>query len=293
MPSPYIRRLRLGHELRRLREARDLTTGDVARRLFTSRSKISKLENAQLRPDLAEVVKLLELFEVTGPDWERLFRLARDAAEKGWWDRYGTSTGHRERLFASLESGATSVLTYSQTNFPAILQIPEFTAALVELDRCQGPLGYRPERMAHARLERQRQLLRPNGPTYDTVLEESVLHRLAVPPPVMAAQLHHLLDVVDGHPRIVLRILPYDVRIPGGLLPKSAFFLFTFPDPDDPPLAVVDTATTDLMLTERHDVDRYTKQYDRLREAALSPDDSVALLGQVLGRLNDQAGPLR
>lgn len=293
MPSPYIRRLRLGHELRRLREQRGLTAGDVARLLFTSRSKISKLENAQLRPDLAEVVKLLELLQVTGPEWERLFRLARDAAEKGWWDRYGSSTGHRERLFASLEAGATSIRTYSQTNFPAILQIPEFTAALIELDRRQGPLGYRPERMAGARIQRQQRLLQPDGPSYETVLEESVVHRLAVPSAVMAAQLGHLIRTVSDQPRIALRILPHDVRVPGGLLPKSAFFLFSFPDPDDLPVAVVDTATTDLVLTEQPEVDRYMGQYARVREAALSSTDSVAVLDRMLPRLIDEAGSRR
>lgn len=290
MPSPYIRRLRLGHELRRLREERGLTAGDVGRILFTSRSKISKWENAQIRPDLAEVVKLLELLEVTGPEWDRLFRLARDAAEKGWWDGYGTSSGHRERLFASLEAGARSVLTYNQTNLPAILQIPEFTAALVELDRRQGPLDYRPDRMAQARTRRQKGVLRPGGPSYETVLEESVLHRLAVPRAVMAAQVRHVLEVVGSRPELTFRVLPHDAPIPGGLLPKSAFFVFTFADPEDHPVAVVDTATTDLVLTEQAEVARYTGQYDRIRQAALSPADSAAFLGRVLDRLTDEAG---
>ncbi|MBA9004840.1 helix-turn-helix domain-containing protein [Thermomonospora cellulosilytica] len=290
MPSPYICRLRLGRELRRLREEHNLTAGDVARLTFQSRSKISKMENAQVRPDLADVLKILEVFEVTGREWDRLFHLARDAAEKGWWDRYGISTGHRERLFASLEAGAASISVYSQTNFPAILQTPEFTSALIDLDRNQGPLGYRPERMANARVQRQEHLLRPDGPRCETVLEDSILYRLNVPPAVMIAQIRHLLKVMSDHPRITLRVLPHDVLIPGGLLPQASFFLFTFPTPDDLPVAVVDTATTDLVLTESHDVDRYMKQYDRLRAAALSPLDSTAFLKQVLARLTEQAG---
>ncbi|GAA3951568.1 helix-turn-helix transcriptional regulator [Actinomadura viridis] len=290
MPSPYIRRLRLGHEIRRLREERGLTAGDVARLLFTSRSKVSKVENAQVRPDLADVVKLLEIFEVSGPEWDRLFRLARDAAEKGWWEKYGTSTGHRERLFASLEAGAKSVLTYSQTNFPAILQTPEFTQALIELDREQGPLEYQPERMASARTQRQQELLRPDGPEYETVLEASVIHRLAVPPAVMAAQLRYLVQTITGQSRITLRVLPHDVPIPGGLLPKSAFFLFRFPDPIDPPITIVDTVTTDLVLTEQREVARYSGHYVRLREAALTTTDSLTLLSQLAERLIDKAG---
>lgn len=193
-------------------------------------------------------------------------------------------------MFASLEAGASAICTYSQTNFPAILQLPEFTEALVELDRCQGPLQYQPERMANARIQRQHHLLTPDGPAYETVLEDSVIHRLAVPPALMAAQLRHLVQVVTDQPRITLRVLPYNVRIPGGLLPKSAFFLFKFPDPMDPPIAVVDTVTTDLVLTERREVARYSGHYDRLREAALTPADSISFLTQVADQLSDKAG---
>jgi len=54
MTSPYVRRLRLAAELRKLREERDLTTDELAKLVFQSRPKISKLENAQIRPDVGE-----------------------------------------------------------------------------------------------------------------------------------------------------------------------------------------------------------------------------------------------
>jgi transcriptional regulator with XRE-family HTH domain len=288
MTSPYVRRRRLAEELRKLREDRDLTTGELARLVYQSRTKISKLENAQIRPDLAEIVTMLKALEVTGRQYDKIHELAHAAACKGWWDRYGNAMGPRQRLYADLESGAASIRSYNQTAFPAVLQIPEFIDAMVELDRCQGSLDYRPERMTDARMRRQQHLLGPDGPTYEAVLDECMIHRLAVPAPVKAAQLRHLIKVVTAEGRITMRVLPADTLIPGGFLPKASFFLYAFPDPSDPTMAVIDTVTADVVLTQRGELSRYTEMYDRLRQAALPVDDTVAFLEGPANRLTDQ-----
>ncbi|WP_395111675.1 helix-turn-helix domain-containing protein [Actinomadura sp. SCN-SB] len=290
MPSPYVRRRRLAAELRKIRENRGLTTDELAKLVYQSRTKITRLELGQVRPDLAEVVSILQALGVEGRQYEKLFQLALEAAGKGWWDRYGVAMGPRQKLYADLEANAKGIKNYNLTGMPAILQHPTFISALVDLDRCQGPLNYRPERMTEARELRQRELLRSNGPAYDTILDESVVHRLAVPPTAMAAQLQHMIAVVSSHERITVRVLPHNVRIPGGLLPKSSFFLFTFPDAGDSPLVVLETVTDDLVLDQRGEVAQYTCLYDRLRKAALSPKKSVTFLRGVANRLVEEAG---
>ncbi|WP_240809825.1 helix-turn-helix transcriptional regulator [Actinomadura sp. WMMA1423] len=138
MPSPYVRRRRLAVEIRQLRESRGLTTDDLARLVFHSRTKITRLENAQIRPDLTEIMNMLDALEVTGSEYDRICKLAREAGQKGWWDRYGMSMGPRQKLYADLEYSASTVRAYNQTAMPAVLQAPEFISALVDLDRCQG-----------------------------------------------------------------------------------------------------------------------------------------------------------
>lgn len=290
MTSPFIRRRRLGDKLRRLRESHDMTIEDMAKVILQSKSKICKIENGQLRIDLYQLLNWLDTLGVHGREREEIVQLAREAAEKGWWDAFGNSMGPRQRLAADLESGAETIRSYDQTSIPGVLQTPEFITAIVELDQCQGPLEYRPDRMADARLRRQQELLRKDGPSYEAILDEYVLHRLAVPPKVMAAQLKHMLQVVSEHERLTLHLLPYNARILGGLLPKSSFFLYTFPEPGDTPLAVVDTVTSDLLVTKRREVMRYMGVYNRLREAALSPEASLTYLEQAADRLTDAAG---
>jgi transcriptional regulator with XRE-family HTH domain len=290
MPSPYVRRRRLAAELRTIRENRGLTTDELAKLVYQSRTKITRLETAQIRPDLNEVVDILEALHVTGRQYDKLFRLARDAAHKGWWDRYGNPMGPRQKLYADLEFGAERICSYNQTGIPAALQTSDFIEALVELDEAQGPIDYRPERMADARTNRRLRLLQADGPIYDAVLDECMIHRLATPPAVKEAQLRHMVDVVRANDRITLRVLPCDKPIPGGLLPKTSFSLYTFPEAADPPLVVVDTITTDLVHTEKREVSMYTSLYKRLRKVAMSPAASLAFLGLVADRLAEGAG---
>jgi hypothetical protein len=115
-----------------------------------------------------------------------------------------------------------------------------------------------------------------------------MIHRLAVPPPVKAAQLRHLIKVVSTEDRITMRVLPSDVVVLGGFLPKASFSLYTFADPGDPPMAVVDTVTADVVLTQRQEAARYAGMYDRLRHAAMSVDDTLSFLDRVADRLTDQ-----
>ena len=290
MPSPYVRRRRLAAEIRKLRESRGLTSDDLAGLMFYNRAKISRLENGQSRPDVGEIMNMLELLEVTGSQYDKLLKLAREAAQKGWWDKYGVSMGPRQKLAADLEYNSATVRSYDQTAMPGALQCRPFIDALVKLDESQKTIDYQPDRMAEARDRRQRELLRPGGPTYETILDESVIHRLAVPAEAMAAQLWHMITTVSEREQITIRVLMHDTRIPGGFLPKAPFYLYTFAEPGDQPIAIVDTVTTDLVLTQRGEVARYTGIYDRLREAALSTQDSIAFLTQVANRLTDQTG---
>lgn len=267
-----------------------MTTDRLAKLIHQSRMKISRLENAHIRPDLAEVMKILDILGAKGERWHDIVRIARDAAEKGWWDAYGDAMGPRQRLYADLESGAKTIRAYNQTAIPGLLQTPEFVWALIELNKSEGPIDYRPERMAEARVQRQRTLAAPGGPTYEVVLDEFVLRRLAVHPVVMEKQLRHLIDVVSQEPRLTVHVLPIDAALFGGLLPKSSFTLYTFPDPEDPPMAVTDTVNADLVYTEPDAVSRYAGHYARLESASLSPAASLSLLSKIADQLANKAG---
>jgi transcriptional regulator with XRE-family HTH domain len=293
MFSPYVRRHRLAAELRKLREERDLSTDEVARLVFQSRTKISKLENAQIRPDVGEIMTLLEALGIEGERYDMVLRLARDAARKSWWDKYGAPMGPRQRLYTDLESGARTIHSYDQSGIHGALQIPEFIAELIKLDQAGNlPLSYRPERMTEARLRRQQHLLGQDGPTLEVILEEFAIYRIGVPRSVMSTELRFLISVLTAHPRITFQVLRYNAQLIGGYPPRVSFTHFTFYDQTDLPTTVVDTVTTDLVLTAKTEVGRYNKQYELLRKAALSPEETITFLTQLADRFdNGMDGP--
>ena len=290
MTSPFVRRRRLATELRTLREQSGMTADELAGRIYRSRMTVSKLENARCRPDVRDIVQILRILGVTGGKFDEIFQIACDAANRGWWDSYGDAMGARQRMYADLESGATSIDGYYQIAIPGILQTPDFTRALVELDRADGPLPYKPERMVQARLQRQRTAFRPNGPLCKLILDEFLLRRLAVPDEVMRLQLLHLAETASAEPRLRLRVLDIDARIEGGFSAKSSFSTYTFPDASDAPMAVADTVNTDIVHTDAEEVRRYIELHRRLWDASLSEVKSLSLLEATANRLAKLAG---
>ncbi|MBO2454990.1 helix-turn-helix transcriptional regulator [Actinomadura barringtoniae] len=278
MTSPFVRRRRLAAELRALREHRGMTAGRLSQLIHQSRMKVSRLENAHIRPDLAEIIKILDVLDVTGDKWNQIVRIACDAAEKGWWDAYGDAMGPRQRLYADIESGAKTIREYHPSGMPGILQTPEFTWAMIELAKAESQVPFVPERLVAARLERRRAVLRTDGPVYEAVIDELALRRYAVPPEVMRAQLRHLIATTEQEPRVSIRVLPLQPGPSGSLPPQSPFYLFTFPDPTDPPMAVVETVAADLVHTESAEVSRYVRRYEHVLKAALTEDESRTLL---------------
>ncbi|MEV5414103.1 helix-turn-helix transcriptional regulator [Thermopolyspora sp. NPDC052614] len=276
MISPYVRRLRLADEVRTLRTKAGLTQAQVAAKSGLSRVVLSQLENGH-GVDQADIIAILDALGVDGPYWTKVMTIAREAAERGWWES-NKAMGERQALFANLEAGAATIREFQMIFIPGLLQTPEFTAARIQADGLADRPGYKAGKAVEARQIRQRMLRRPDGPGYEVIIDEIAVRRRCVPADIMRRQLHHLTAVVHDNPNITVRVLPLEAEIPGYRVPRSAFGIYTFPDPEDPTVVTVDTVTDDLVLTQPAQVERYRQLYDLLREAAMPPADSLAFL---------------
>jgi Domain of unknown function (DUF5753) len=259
MISPLVRRQRLATELAVLREAAGLTHAQLAERIG---------------------------------QWTEIVDVARDAAERGWWASYGEAMGARQALYADLEAGAATIAEF-QPFIPGLLQTPEFAAHRQAAESEIGPVAFSSAQAVEARQRRQRMLCRPDGPRYEVVLDEVALRRLAAPPQVTRHQVEYLVALAGAEEAVTVRVLPVAARIAGYVVPRSAFSLYTYPDPRDPAVVAVDTVTTDVVLTsltEAEQVTRYTTLYQRLAQAALSPQESIELLAEVAEGLSTVEG---
>lgn len=276
MISPYVRRLRLAAEIRALRAEGGLTHEQLAKMIGQNRAQISRLENGHL-VDQADIMSILDALGVEGERWTTILTIAREAGERGWWES-NRRMGERQALYANLEAGAATIREFQGTFVPGLLQIPEFTRARLEADGTAGSAGYTTDKAIEGRLGRQRMLRRPDGPTYEVVLDEVAIRRRTAPAEILKAQLYHLTATVNVDPRVSLRVLPVDADIEGYSVPRSAFSIYTFADPGDPNVVAADTVTDDLILTEDDAVKRYSELFNRLRQASLSEESSLRLL---------------
>jgi transcriptional regulator with XRE-family HTH domain len=285
MISPYVRRLRLATEVRALRAEAQLTADQLGKRIGRSRADISRLENGHV-VDQADIIAILDAVGVDGDRWTQIVTIAREAGERGWWES-NKAMGDRQALYANLEAGAATIREYQQTFVPGLLQIPEFVRARADADVTLKPRNPIADGVLVGRVGRQRMLRRPGGPTYEAIVDEVAISRLAAPPEVIKKQLYHLATTVNSDPKVTLRVLPVRARIADYAVPRCAFSMYTYPDPDDPAVVAIDTVTSDLILTDPAEVEPYAELYQRLREAALTPSDSLDLLTQAAADVPD------
>ena len=104
-------------------------------------------------------------------------------------------------------------------------------------------------------------LRRPGAPSYEVIIDELAIRRLAAPPDVVKKQLYHLATACNGTPSVALRVLPVDARIDGFTVPRCTFSIYTYPDPGDPAVVAIDTVTSDLVLTDPADAAPYDQLY--------------------------------
>jgi transcriptional regulator with XRE-family HTH domain len=293
MISPYVRRRRLATELIRLREEHGYSTQRLATAVGIPRQRISQLQNGRVRPNDDEIMRILNVLKVGDRRWEQITTIAREAAERGWWEKFRDEMGPSQALYADLEAGARSIAEY-QTLLPGLLQIPAFTEVRMRVNRGPRPEDFKPTRALEARRIRQRILHRDGGPSYEVIIDELAVRRHAAPPDVVRAQLEHLVQIGrDRKKRITIRVLPISVTVPGYVVPGSPFFTYQYPDPGDPVVVAVEMARRDLVLTDPAETNGYLDLYRRLQQAALTHDESLDFLATVAKELPASTGNRR
>ena len=280
--SPVVRRARLGAELRRLRRRQALTLEQVCGRLgWASTSKLSRIELGQSRPDLADVLDLLDVYEVPPGQRDELIVIARDAATGRGWSRALGEMGERQRAYAELEAGAARIVEYQPAVVPGLLQTPAYARLRV----AAGALLHDDvdvEADVRGRAVRQEALRRSDPPHYTALLDERVCDPGGVPADAWRDQLRHLVALAD-RPHVTIRLLSRDAAPHGGVHPLTAFSYYAYPDPADPRTVLVETLTTDLRLVAEADVARYERLVEWLLAAALPAEETAELLARRLG----------
>jgi transcriptional regulator with XRE-family HTH domain len=271
--TPTGRRRRLGAELRRLREEAELTIDRVAEALECSQSKISRIETGQVSATPRDVRDMLALYRVSDADREAIVQIAREARQRGWWQKF-VDVPDGVPAYVGLEAAATSIDIYMALIVPALLQTADYARAVIGAVRPDLPAA-EIDRRVELRLHRQALLDQERPPTLRVLLDDTVLRRPVGGPAVMAAQRRRLLKDAD-RPAVTLRVLPTEAGAHAGM--DGPFTIFGFPAAAERDVVALDSAADALYLEDADDLRRYRRVFELLLPAALTPEESAALI---------------
>jgi transcriptional regulator with XRE-family HTH domain len=279
--TPTMRQRELGKRLRDLRAQHNLTVEDVGEKLLCSATKISRLETGARRPSLRDVRDLCNLYGVDTQTSAEFMSLARGAREQTWWTQY-------EDLnldpYLDLEQDAIAITSYTTYFFPALLQTEEYTRAVI---RAVAP-KMKPDiyqNRVEARMRRQRVLEKDNPPRYRVLLDEAVLHRHIGGAAIMGVQLDKVLESVSQD-RATVQVIPFNPGAP--VAQDSNFILFELGEGSHPSVvAFVEGLTGNQYHERKDDIARYREAIESLRDAALSPRDSVEYMTRLKNKASE------
>ena len=275
--SPTVRRRRLASELRRLREAAKLTCEEVAERLECSASKISRIETGRVAVSPRDVRDLLLIYGVMDGQHDSLMQLARESRQKGWWQAYRDSVQPHLATYLGLESAASEMRIYRVNRIPGLLQTEDYTRALLATGKVRTPPP--DQHQQFALLAERRRQAQANPPTAWVVLDEAAVRRQVGGPEVMRAQIERLIELSTAR-HMFMQVMPFG----GGahVAMDAPFVILAFPDRADPDVVCIGYATGMLWVEDISEVSTYNMIFDHLQAAALSFDESVALMISVL-----------
>ncbi|MEV5781891.1 helix-turn-helix transcriptional regulator [Streptomyces sp. NPDC051639] len=274
--SPTARRRRLSIELKKLREQSALTCAQVGAALDWSGSKVNRMETGSGRIQPSDIDALCRFYATSDELREFLKALARQAKTRGWWQVHGAGVPEWFSIYIGLEQDASTFRQYQCELLPGLMQTSAYAG---ELHRTGAHLSAQDiDRAVRVRMERQAMLTRSGGPDAWFIVNEGALRNLIGDQALMREQLERLLETLEL-PSVTLQVLPFD----SGTYPATgSFTLLGFPDQEDPDLVYRDGITDAVYLEGEHHVREYTRAFDGLRAAALSPRRSAELIETVL-----------
>lgn len=279
---PLARAIRLGSEIRRLREQQGVSQDALAKSLGVARSVVSRMESPTGEPhrrsDPRHVRAALRALVKEGSKrYRALEPLMWDATDHGWWETQ-RGMGKGQRIVAEVECGAALIRAYQMALIPGLAQTEAYA-------RCRAAASVDDIDAVVAGRMRRQEAAAATGTRCEFIIEDLALRRPLAPPEVMVEQFHHLVALAD-RPDMSVRVLPPAARLDVGWAPTSPFSIYEYPDHDDPSIVLLDVVgRLPDPMAEPGDVNVYVQLYERLASAALSGEDSVALIKDAADRI--------
>ncbi|MEU8039501.1 helix-turn-helix transcriptional regulator [Streptosporangium sp. NPDC049078] len=271
--GPTVRQRRLATELRRLRELQGLTGEQAARRIGWQPSKISRIEHCISRVKAADLIALLNAYEVSGKVRQSLITLQVSAREQGWWDVYDDLPSDYAG-YIGLESDAAAIRCYSMQLVHGLLQTEDYARAVITATMMSEEPAEEIDRRVEVRMTRQAALGKPDPLRIHSIIDEAALRRVMGDSKVMSEQCAHLLaQARQSH--VTIQVLPHDAGAHPAVVGPFAILNFPGPHPD---VVYIEALASSIYIEADTEVHQYHQVFNHLSAMALNPDDSHTFL---------------
>jgi transcriptional regulator with XRE-family HTH domain len=277
-PREYPAPLRwlIGVELARYRNGAQLSLTEASERSGISRAKLGHLETGRQHQDQDDIARLLAAYGADRPDIDRLISLTSRAVEASWWAPWAQVLPEWLKLFVGLEGLADSEFVFEPVVIPGLLQAKEYTAALTAYTpRVRADHS---ERFVSFRMARTQRLTDPERPLQlHAIFTEAALRLTVGDPKVHQAQLHHLLAMA-AQPTVTIQVIRPEDGLHTALTGQFAVLDFETVRS----IGYVELHDGAVYLQDPYQVRTYAMVAEDLRQVALGPERSVALIQSMI-----------
>lgn len=206
--QPTARQVRLGSELRKLREAAGKPAKEVAGLLGASSAHMSQIEAGSSAISEERLRRLAAHCACADAEFiEALVAIAADRT-RGWWDDYRGVLPQVNLDVAEAEHHATYLREVVINRVPGLLQTPDYARAVFGYMRPELPESELAPRVEY-RMKR-RSVIEGDAPTpYETTVHEFALRVRVADRRTSASQLRWILDRIEEG-NVTLRVIPID-----------------------------------------------------------------------------------
>ncbi|MEU6555621.1 helix-turn-helix transcriptional regulator [Streptomyces sp. NPDC046915] len=266
---PTARQVRLGLELRKLREAAGLKGREAAELLGADSVQMSQIEAGIAGVSEARVRRLAAHYACA--DEELLAALVAMATDRtqGWWEEYRGSLPTPFLDLSELEYHATFHREVSFLHVPGLLQTEDYARRILGHRVPELPEGELDLRVRH-RLAR-RLILKGDRPIpYETVIHEAALRIRVGDRAAARAQLAHILEFSEAE-HITVRVIPFDLDDFAGADSAMVYVGGAMPQLDT---VVRDGPHGTAFIDAEAQLGRFRTLFHRMKATSLEPERS-------------------
>ncbi|WP_432051506.1 helix-turn-helix domain-containing protein [Streptomyces xiamenensis] len=275
--QPTVRQRRFGAELRRLREAAQLTPSTVAGLLETDRTVISNVEAGRFGISETRLRRLVDLYGCTDHALIDGLTAMMRGRENAWWERYRGKVPDGFLDVSELEDSARAIRTLQTAQLPGLFQTEAHARALFNLT--DPPLS-RLEvdlRVDH-RLSRQAVIAEGTMP-YVGLVHEAALRMRVGGRQEARRQIDSVLEA-SHRGNVALLVIPFSV----GEFPMMGISLmYAEGQTRQLDTAHMDSPAGAIFMDDPGLLARYRRRLDTVEKLALTPSKSRDLI-RAIGR---------